>query len=123
MLHKRGVVKNFSKFTNKHKKQSSGSVLSKDFLKNSVNLKKNIFVEVSVFNKVASCKPINVRSSYWKCSVKQIVLKKFLKLHRKKSVLDSLFLIKLQFRGPAILIKKTPLQLLSCETSKIIKNY
>ena len=30
VLYKRGVLKNFSKFTNKHKKQSSGGVLSKE---------------------------------------------------------------------------------------------
>ena len=33
MLHKIGVLKNFSKFTDKHKKQSSGGVLSKDVVK------------------------------------------------------------------------------------------
>ena len=29
VLYKRGVLRNFSKFTDKHKKKSSGSVLSK----------------------------------------------------------------------------------------------
>ena len=34
VLYERGVLKNFSKFTDKHKKHSSGGVLSKDVLKN-----------------------------------------------------------------------------------------
>ena len=34
VLYKRGVLKNLSKFSEKHKRQSSGGVLSKDVLKN-----------------------------------------------------------------------------------------
>ena len=34
----------------------------------------------------------------------------------------SLFLIKLQFWGPATLLKKTPTQVLSCEICKLFKN-
>ena len=34
----------------------------------------------------------------------------------------SLFLIKLQFWGPATLLKKTPTQVLSCEIYKLFKN-
>ena len=34
VFYERGVLKNFSKLTGKHKKQSSGGVLSKDLLKN-----------------------------------------------------------------------------------------
>ena len=37
-LYKRGVLKNFSKFSDKYKKQSSGGVLSKDVLKNFAEL-------------------------------------------------------------------------------------
>ena len=33
MLYQRGVLKNLSKFTDEHKKQSSGGVLLKDVLK------------------------------------------------------------------------------------------
>ena len=33
-FYKRGILKNFSKFTEKHKTQSSGRVLGKDVLKN-----------------------------------------------------------------------------------------
>ena len=38
MLYKRGVLKNFPKFLDKHKEQSSRGVLSKDVLKNFVKL-------------------------------------------------------------------------------------
>ena len=41
VLHKRGDLKNFSKFKDKHKNQSSGGVLSKDVTKNA---EINIFV-------------------------------------------------------------------------------
>ena len=34
VLYKRGVLKNFSKFSDKHKKQSFGGFLSKDVFKN-----------------------------------------------------------------------------------------
>ena len=34
MLYRRGDLKNFSKFTDKHKKQSSGGLLTKDVHKN-----------------------------------------------------------------------------------------
>ena len=37
VLYKRSVLKNFSKFPDKHKKQSSGGLLSKDVLKNIAN--------------------------------------------------------------------------------------
>ena len=42
MLYKRGVLKNFSKFSDKHKEQSSGGVLSKDVLKNFEKLAKKL---------------------------------------------------------------------------------
>ena len=37
MFYKRGDLKNFSKFTDKHKKQPSGGVLSRDALKKFAN--------------------------------------------------------------------------------------
>ena len=37
VLYKKGVLKNFSKLSDKHKKLSSGGILSKDVLKNFVN--------------------------------------------------------------------------------------
>ena len=45
MLSERGVLKNVSKFTDKHKKQSSGGVLSKE-------KQKNIFSGVSFLIKL-----------------------------------------------------------------------
>ena len=54
MLYKRSVLKNVSKFTDKHKKQSSGVVLSKEkmFLKILQNSQKNIFSGVSFLIKL-----------------------------------------------------------------------
>ena len=48
VLYKRGHLKNFSKFKDKHKKQSSGGALSKDDLKTS---QMNIFARVSFLTK------------------------------------------------------------------------
>ena len=82
------------------------------------------------YNKAAGWKPETVRSSHWKCFVKKGVLKKhwcfrtsrsYIPLHKidvleqftkftAKYLCWSLFLIKLQFWGPAALLKKTPTQ-------------
>ena len=54
MLYKRSVLINVSKFTDKHKKQSSGGALSKEkvFLKILRNSQKNIFSVVSFLIKL-----------------------------------------------------------------------
>ena len=54
VLYKRSVLKNVSKFTDKHKKQSSGGVLSKVkmSLKILQNSQKNIFAVVSFLIKL-----------------------------------------------------------------------
>ena len=54
VLYKRSVLKNVSKFTDKHKKQSSGGVLSKEkmSLKILQNSQKNIFAVVSFLIKL-----------------------------------------------------------------------
>ena len=54
MLYKRSVLKNVSKYTEKHKKQSSGVALSKEklFLKILQNSQKNIFSGVSFLVKL-----------------------------------------------------------------------
>ena len=54
MLYKRSVLKNVSKFIDKHKTQSSGSLLSKEklFLKILQNFQTNIFSEVSFLIKL-----------------------------------------------------------------------
>ena len=59
VLYKRIVLKNFSKFTDKHKRQSSGGTLSKEkmFLKALVNSQKNIFAGVSFLKKLQAANP------------------------------------------------------------------
>ena len=53
MLYKRGALKNFSKFSDKHKEQSFGGALLKDVLKNFCKThRKNIFAEVSFLTKL-----------------------------------------------------------------------
>ena len=76
VLCKRGDLKNLSKFTDKHKKQSSAGVLSKDVFKNFAKFTEKHICRSLFFNKVAGWKPETVRSSLWRCSVKKVVLKK-----------------------------------------------
>ena len=54
VLYKRGVLKNFSKVTDKHKKQSSGGVLSKDVLKYFAKFTENTFARISFLIKLQS---------------------------------------------------------------------
>ena len=46
VLYKRDVLKNFSKFTDKLKNQSFGSVLSKDVLRNFAKIKEKHFAGI-----------------------------------------------------------------------------
>ena len=62
----------------------------------------------------------NHRSSYWRCSVKEGVLKNFANFTGK--YLYWSLLINLQDWEPATLLKKTPTQEFSCETCEIFKN-
>ena len=59
MLYKKDVLKNFSKFTDKYKKQSSGGALPKEkmFLKISQNSQINIFAGVSFLIKFQAENP------------------------------------------------------------------
>ena len=92
VLFKKGFLKNISKFTGKHKKQSSGGVSLKSDLKNLGPFIGEHFCRGLFFNKVSGRKPKTSRTIYWKCSVKKDVFKKFHKFHRKKTpVLESLF--------------------------------
>ena len=52
-IYKRDVLKNFLKFTEKVKKQTSGGVLSKDILKNFAKFTEKHLCENVFFNKVA----------------------------------------------------------------------
>ena len=76
VLYKRGDLDNFPKFRDKHKKQSSRGVLSKDVLKNCAKFTEESFCQSLFFNKVAGWKPETVRSSQQTCSVEKGVLKK-----------------------------------------------
>ena len=121
LLYKKGFLKNSSKFTNKHKKQSSGVVMSKDILTNFAKFTGNHLCQSLFFNKVAGWRPEAVRSSHWRCSAKQGVLKSFANFTRKNRCW-SVFLINLQFWGPGTLSKKTSTQGLSCEIWILFKN-
>ena len=121
VLCKRGVLKIFSKFTNKHKKQSPEGVLSKYVLKIFAKFTEKHLFRSLFFSKVAGWKPETVRCSHRRCSVKQRVLKNF-KNFAEENLCWSLFLIKLQFWRPVTLLKKPPTQVLSCEIYKHFKS-
>ena len=71
VLYKRDVLKNFSKLTDKHNKQPSAGILSRDVLKYfGIFTEKVIFRSFS-FNKVVGWKSETVRSSYLRFSVKK----------------------------------------------------
>ena len=74
VLYKSGDLKNFSKFTEKHKEQASGDVLSKDFLKDFAKITDKHLFPSPFFNKVAVAE--TVRSSHRRCSVKTGAFKK-----------------------------------------------
>ena len=142
VLYKRCELKNFSSFTDEHKKQPFGSVLSKDVLKNFGKFKEKSFCWSLIFNKVEGWKPETVRNNHWRWSVKKVFLKRhtgvsesavhrsctqnrfFWIIHKthRKNLFWSLFLIKLQFWGPVTLLRKTPTKVLSCEICKLSKN-
>ena len=77
LLYKRGFLKNYSKFSDKHKEHSSGGVQSKDVLKNSVKFTEKYLCRILLFNKVAGWKPETDRSSRWRFFLKQVVFKNF----------------------------------------------
>ena len=51
MLYKRGVLKNYSKFTDKHKTQSSAGARLKNVLKNFAKFTEKKSLSESLFNK------------------------------------------------------------------------
>ena len=63
VLYKRGDLKNFSRSTDKHNKQSPWGVLSKDVLKNFAKFTGKHLCWSLLFNKVAGWEPETVRSS------------------------------------------------------------
>ena len=56
-LYKKGFLKNSSKFSDKHKQQSSECAQSKDALKNVVKFREKHLCQSLLFNKVAGWKP------------------------------------------------------------------
>ena len=54
VLHKRDALKNFSKHSDKHKKQSSGAILSKDILKNFGRFTEKTSLPESLFSQSCS---------------------------------------------------------------------
>ena len=64
VLYKRGHLNNFSKFSDKQKKQSSGGVLAKDVLKNFARFIEKHLCRGLFFNEVAGWKPKNVSISH-----------------------------------------------------------
>ena len=124
MLYKRSVLKNFSEFTDKHKKQSSGGFLvkRKDVLKKFAKFtEKHLFLSL-FFNKVAGWKPETFRSSHWRCSVKQGALKNFASF-TGNNLCWSLFLIKLHFWYLQRYQRRLQHEVLSCETSNYFEEH
>ena len=77
VLYKRSVLKNFSKLTDKHKKQSSGGILSNDILKNFAKFSEKLLCRSLFFNKVAGWNIEIVTSSHEKWSVQKLALRNF----------------------------------------------
>ena len=106
VLCKGGDLKNFSKFTDKHKKQSSGGVLSKRVLKILQNSQINIFAGVYFFIKLQGGNLKLSEAANGGILSKKVLFKRrtgiseravhrsswiIHKIHRKKPVLESLF--------------------------------
>ena len=123
MLYKRSLLKNVSKFTDKHKKQPSGVALSKEkmFLKILQNSQKKHLFRSLFFKKIAGWKPETFRSSHWRCSLKQGALKNFVNV-TENNLCWSLF-NNVTFLVPATLSKKTATQVLSCEICNHFKEH
>ena len=92
----------------------------KNVLQRFCKIQRKISLPESVF-KVVSWKLETFRSSHWRCSVKQGVLKNFANF-TGKNLCWNLFLIKLQFWWPTTLLKKTLTEMLSCKLCKLFKD-
>ena len=62
VLYKKGILENFLKFTGKHKKQSSGGVLSKKVFLKIFQICRKTSLWVPFLNKVAGWNPEYVRA-------------------------------------------------------------
>ena len=115
MLYKRDALKNFSKFTDKLKRQSSGSALSKDVLRNFVKFTEKHFCRNLFFNKVAGC-----RSSHRRYSVRKGVLRNFAKF-TGKHLCQSLYFNKVAGQVSNFNKIETLAQVFSCKFCEISK--
>ena len=105
MLYKRDVLKNFSKITDKLKKKSSGSALSKDVLKNFAKFIEKHFCGNLFCNKVAGCRSGG-----------------FLAKFTGKHLCQSLYLNKVADLAYNFIKIETLAQVFSCEFCEISKN-
>ena len=113
MLYEGSVLKNFSKLTDKHKKQSSGGVLSKF-------TEKHLFRSF-IFNKAAAWKPETSGSSHWRCFIRECALITFAN-SAGRNFFVGVSVVKVQFWGAATLLKKISTQMLYCEICKLFKS-
>ena len=77
-------------------------------------------VPLDIITIAESLTSIEVRSSYWKCSIKKVVFKNFTKIQRKTPKLESFFKIKLQFSRSK---KETPTQVFSTNFVKFLRPF
>ena len=107
VLFKRGILKNFSKSSDKDKKQSSGGFLWKDILKNFAKFTEkhleSLFGGVSFLIKLQA---ENLKLSEADAGVSKTRFPKNFANFTGKNLWWSLFLMKLEFWGPATLLKK-----------------
>ena len=85
----------------------------KDLLKNFANFTEKHLFRSLLFSEATDWKPETFRSSLWRCSVKQGVLKNFANFIGNNLCWS--FFDKVTFLGPVTLSKMTPTQVLSCE--------
>ena len=90
-LYKRDFLKNFSKFSDKHKQQSSGCVQSKDILKNFVKFTDKTPLLESPFKQSCRLETLNRQKQPLLIVCKTSCCKKCCKFLWKKSMLESIY--------------------------------
>ena len=104
--------------TNKRSSHSEVLCQKKTCLQSFAKFAEKYLYRCLLCNEVAGWKSETVRSSYWRCSVKQGVFKNFSNF-TGKHFCWSLLLIKLQVLEPATLLRKTLTRMLSCRICKL----
>ena len=113
VLYKRGDLKNFSKFSDKHRKQSSDMFCQKKFLKVLQNSRENNFLG-DLF--LTTLQAVNCQKQLLEMFCKKDVLKNFANF-TEIDVCWSLFLIKLKFWGTTNLLMQTMRQVLRSQSN------